>query len=220
MKIPPQWTFKDRHVAQGFDQHVREQLPWYDMATMAVAHVARHYIPVGGTVYDIGASTGNIGRAIQPILDARGAELFAIESSFEMAAKYRGPGHLIIGDVSRQGFRKFDLAVCFLVLMFLQPRHQLQVMERLLMQARPGSAIVIVDKFEGLGGYMQTVMHRLTMAAKLSTGTSPEAVMEKEFSLIGVQRPLSFNFVKKYLQNSTQFFRYGEFAGYVITKQE
>ena len=62
MQIPDSWTFKTDEVAQGFDSHVREQLPWYDALTQLVAMIARHYLPVGATAYDIGASTGNMGK--------------------------------------------------------------------------------------------------------------------------------------------------------------
>jgi tRNA (cmo5U34)-methyltransferase len=68
LKIPTDWTFKNADVAAGFDDHVREQLPWYDIATASVAHVIRHYLPDGGLMYDIGASTGNIGRAVADTL--------------------------------------------------------------------------------------------------------------------------------------------------------
>lgn len=44
MKIPREWTFENTSVASAFDKHVREQLPWYDMVTGALAHIARHYI--------------------------------------------------------------------------------------------------------------------------------------------------------------------------------
>ena len=90
--IPTHWTFRDQQVAAGFDRHVREQLPWYELATGAVAHVARHYVPEFGTVYDLGASTGNIGRALAPTLTARKAKLIPVESSQEMACLYAGPG--------------------------------------------------------------------------------------------------------------------------------
>jgi hypothetical protein len=48
MQIPQNWTFKSDHIADHFDQHVREQLPWYDLATFATAQMARHYVPQGG----------------------------------------------------------------------------------------------------------------------------------------------------------------------------
>jgi tRNA (cmo5U34)-methyltransferase len=44
MKIPEQWTFKCEEVAKGFDDHVREQLPWYDIATRIIAFECEHLI--------------------------------------------------------------------------------------------------------------------------------------------------------------------------------
>ncbi len=91
MEIPREWTFKNAQIAKAFDKHVREQLPWYDLVTGALAHIARHYIPQGGLVYDIGASTGNIGRALAPTLKERKARLVGIESSNEMCGQYPSP---------------------------------------------------------------------------------------------------------------------------------
>ena len=64
MQISQNWTFKSDHIANNFDQHVREQLPWYDLATFATAQMARHFVPQGGKVYDIGCATGNMGRVL------------------------------------------------------------------------------------------------------------------------------------------------------------
>ena len=95
MDIPTNWTFETSGVAKGFDRHVREQLPWYDLATNAILHVARHYIPENGLVYDFGASTGNIGRALAPVLKKRNAHLIGIEPSQEMIKLYKAPGETI-----------------------------------------------------------------------------------------------------------------------------
>src|SRR5512134_2715681 len=98
LEIPKHWTFRSRTVAKHFDRHVRDSLPWYDLATNAVAHFGRHYIPRGGVVYDIGASTGNIGLALKDTLIQRQAQFFAIEESQEMADRYEGPPQLIVAD--------------------------------------------------------------------------------------------------------------------------
>jgi tRNA (cmo5U34)-methyltransferase len=55
LAIPCDWSFRDERIAAAFERHVREQLPWYELATGAAAHVARHYLPERGTVYDLGA---------------------------------------------------------------------------------------------------------------------------------------------------------------------
>src|SRR5215469_4020742 len=86
--VPAEWTFRNRGVAEAFDAHVRESLPWYDLATGIIAHIGRCYIPPGGIVIDVGASTGNIGRALAPCLAARSASLIAIEAASEFKDMY------------------------------------------------------------------------------------------------------------------------------------
>lgn len=219
MTIPADWTFRNASVAHGFDRHVREQLPWYDMATGAVAHIARHYIPQNGVVYDIGASTGNIGRALADTLTARHARLIAIEASSDMAALYSGPGELLIDDATECDVEPFDVAVCFLMLMFVPVAKRRAFVRKLVARMLPGGALIIFDKEEAASGYVGTVLHRLTLAGKVATGTNPAAIVEKELSLSGIQRPLSPRFIQTLCVNAHEIFRFGEFAGYVIEAQ-
>lgn len=217
LDIPTDWTFQNTAVARQFNKHVREQLPWYDLVSGAAAHFARHYIPTGGKVYDIGASTGNFGRLISPALKARGASLIAIEQSAEMAAMYDGPGELRVADAMDFNFEEFDLAICFLVLMFLPPSARKAWLTKLVGQCRHGGAVILVDKVENPGGYFGTALHRLTMAGKVSTGTLAEDIIAKELSLPGAQRPLPPSFVEFAVPGGArQFFRFGEFAGWVL----
>lgn len=208
------WTFNNEHVAQIFDMHVRGQLPWYDLVTDAVGHLSRHYIRTGGRVYDIGASTGNIGRKLERTLSNRYCEFVAIESSEEMAKQYDGPERLVIGDATKYPFERFDLAVCFLTLMFIDVVKRRHLINKLAGLCNVGGAIIIVDKEVGVGGYMQTAFSRLTMAMKRPDYIS---TTEKEISLAGIQRPIERKVLPK---KAVEFFRFGEFAGYVIEKPE
>src|SRR5882724_12743068 len=92
MQIAQNWTFKAADVADEFDRHVREQLPWYDMATGAMSHVARHYLPRGGSMLDVGCSTGNVGRALLDVIEERRIRVLGIDDSAEMINRYIGPG--------------------------------------------------------------------------------------------------------------------------------
>ena len=78
------WTFETKEIADTFDSHVREQLPWYDMVTDAVVYIIRNYLPERGTVVDIGASTGNLIDKIIPLVRERNGSIHAIEKSREM----------------------------------------------------------------------------------------------------------------------------------------
>lgn len=220
MQIPTDWTFKSASVAEGFDRHVREQLPWYDLATGAVAHIARHYIPEGGLVYDIGASTGNVGESIRDVIEKRSAEFVAIDSSPDMAKRYAGPGEFVVADALDFAFERFDVAVCFLVLMFLPPERRGAWLSSMAGKIKPGGAMIVFDKIEGPSGYLATVLHRLTIAGKVSSGVPPADIIAKELSLSGVQRPLPPGFIEAASANAVEVFRFGEFAGWVIEAPE
>jgi tRNA (cmo5U34)-methyltransferase len=211
MIVPTDWTFKSNYVAQGFDQHVREQLPWYDLMAGATAHIARHYLPEGGTVLDIGSSTGNLGALLSPVLETRKANYIAVDNSEQMAAAYRGPGSLVIDDVRTMEIPEHDVCVLFLVLMFVEPRLRLQILEKIAAKTRLGGIVIVVDKLTGAGGYLGTVLSRLALAGKKASGVSGDEIIDKELSLAGVQRPMALQELDGY----TEVFRFGEFYGCV-----
>jgi len=210
------WTFDTPEIAKAFDGHVRGHLPWYDMVTDAVALAVKHYIPPGGLVYDIGCGNGNMGRALAPVLDSRRARLIAVDSSIPMCANYKGPGKVVCSDICAVNFEAFDVAVSMLTLMFLSPEDQERVLRMLRTYAIAGGAIVLVEKVGGSGGYVQTVMQRMTFAAKVKQGTGLAEVMGKELSLVGVQRPLDPKIIYNTFPNAAEIFRFGEFVGYLI----
>ena len=215
--IPDNWTFRSPDVAQHFNQHVREQLPWYDLATLAVAHFGRHYIPTGGIVYDIGASTGNVGLALQETLNQRKASFTAIEESQDMAARYQGPERLVVADAVTYGYEPFDFGVAFLVFMFLPVGQRVGYLQRLISLTKPGGALIIVDKVQMPPGYVGTAFSRLTLQQKLAVGAQPEAILRKELSLAGYQRPLD---PRMFPRTAKTFFQMGEFVGWIIEAPE
>ena len=215
MEIPTDWTFRNKGVAKAFDNHVRESLPWYDLVSGAVAHTVRHYLPENGLMYDIGASTGNIGKLIDESLTARKVSLISIESAAEMAEHFEAQGILEIADCVTYDYKPFDVATIFLVLMFLTIDQRQTLIQSLIDKCRKGGAIIIVDKIETKANYIGTINRRLTLAGKVATGVSPEQIIAKELSLAGIQRPLKETELP---ESAESFFRFGEFAGWIIEK--
>lgn len=218
MKIPNEWTFKSKEVADGFNRHVREQLPWYDLTTGIIAHIARHYIPAGGVVYDVGASTGNIGRAIQDTLTQRNATFYAIDNAQEMADIYQGPGEFVISDAMEYEFKNFDFAVAFLAVMFFPVAKRKQWISNMVSKINPGGALIIFDKCSPGSGYSSSVISRLTLAGKVSQGVSADEIIKKELSLAGIQRPIDWKNIIP--AKAIEVFRFGDFCGWLIEKGE
>lgn len=215
--MPEHWTFDSREVAKRFDAHVREQLPWYDQLTAAVVHIGAHYIPEGGLVYDIGASTGNTGRLLAPYLTERHASLVSIEQSPKMCEMWSGPGELVLADALQYDFKPFDFGICLLTLMFLPVAKRAEFVAHLQNLVRPGGALVIVDKVLSPPGYAGTVLRRMAMKWKLDAGATPDEIVAKELSLGGVQRPINPHIIPV---DAHKFFHFGEFAGWVWERSE
>lgn len=218
-QVPDAWTFEGSDIADNFDQHVREQLPWYDLVTSAVVQIGRHYISKGGLVYDIGASNGNVGRALAPVLAERNAYLIGIEESRAMADRYDVPGftsltHVEHADAAAYDYKDCDFVVAMLALMFLRPCDVPRLIERVIAALEPGGALVVVERTMPPSGYPSVVTSRLTLAAKAAMGADARSIVAKELSLAGVQRPLDPRMLEGF--GAVEWFRFGDFAGYVM----
>jgi tRNA (cmo5U34)-methyltransferase len=208
------FTFDKEMTGKNFDSHVREQLPFYSMLTNAVSMIVRNYLPKNGRVYDIGASTGNITCSIEDFAKSRNADVHSIDSSHDMLMTWKGYGTAEVSDAVNFEYQKFDVAVCFLVLMFMTKEQRFDLIQKLLKNMRYGGVIIVVDKMNVDGGYFGTVLRRLTFDYKLQNGATPEQIIQKELSLSGIQRPFDDDEIGAY--NLRQFFQLGEFVGWVI----
>lgn len=205
------FVFSKKMVGENFNNHVKEQLPFYEMVTNAVTMIVRNYLPENGLVYDIGASTGNITSSIKDFAITRKAKVESIERSEEMAKTWKGYGIIHIGNATEFEYKEFDVCVCFLVLMFLSIEERKNLILKLKNKVKQGGIIIVVDKLLVDGGYFGTVMRRLTLDWKLKNGATPEEIISKELSLCGVQRPMT-----KSELIGKEFFRFGEFVGWVV----
>lgn len=221
MNIPDRWTFQNGHVAEHFDKHVREQLPWYELVTKATAFIARQYIQPGTRVYDIGASTGNIGRALKDTLQERKADLIAVESSAHMAKLYDAPGQVHLTTAQAEVYEPFSVAILFLTLQFVPPDERPRLLRKLTTKMAPTGVIIVVDKHlpHGFSGEVDSALYRLTLQAKLDAGATPDEIIEKELSLVGSARPYHLHQLLLMEDiHATEFFRYGHFAGHALTR--
>jgi tRNA (cmo5U34)-methyltransferase len=208
----PTWQF-DSDVAENFDAHIHEQLPWYDLVSQTILPcVARHYIPKGGVVYDLGCATGNVEASIGGIIHERNAALTAIDQSKPMIDRYKGNAKTILADITEYEYESFDFAVSLLTLMFVPVAKRVIFADRLIDKLNDGGAIFLVERFLPPEGYAGLINARLTLQAKLETGAEPDKIIQKELSLRGVQRPLGRDDVKGH-----EIFRFGDFSGYILS---
>lgn len=214
------WSFENKSISENFNTHVREQLPWYDMVSDAVAYIARNYLTEGERITDHGSSTGNMINKLLPLIIERKATIHGIEKSFSMYQKMQErffDSHLEClsleaGDICDYGFEESQIHIIFLTLMFVPVHKRKELLEVIKQKTKKGGVIIIVDKVLDHNGYFATVLKRLGMHWKIEQGAMLEDVIKKEMSLAGVQIPIDLELVK----DGKEFFRMGEFAGWVI----
>lgn len=217
MQIDKNWSFDG--VANNFGAHVREQLPFYDLLTETVAYMVCNYLPHDGLVYDIGCSTGNMFSVLSPILKERNANYIGIDSNEKMIeiardTQFEIPNSMFVqADAVRYNYKKFDVGILFLTLMFVPTAQQTRLLRRLESQLRDGGCLILVDKYYAYSGYLSTVMKRLTLYWKIRNGAKSGDVIDKELSLAGIQRPVS-----EISYSMTPFFQLGEFGGWILQK--
>lgn len=215
-ETPARWSFELPTVASHFDAHVREQLPFYELATTAVADLVRFYLQPGGTLLDIGASTGNVSRACFDVLDERNAKAINVEPSQEMVARFRGVGDVVQARIENIDVPQCDVAVSFLTLGFVPPKERRQLIGRILKSIAPGGALVLVERVEC--DRNATASRLLISSAKLRNGSPAQSVVAKEVSIAGVLRPVCCEMLAAF--SPWLFFAYGDFHGYVIERPE
>lgn len=211
MRIPEEWTFQDSEIAEHFDNHVREQLPWYNIATSMTAHIARNYLPENGVFLDLGCSTGNVTNACRKTIKHRKAKTINIDNSIDMASRFQGVGEVTLANIESYDFPDFDVAVLFLSLMFVPVSERVELIKRLKERVNAGGVILIIDKVESFSGYSGQVISRLNLVNKLEAGAKPDDVLAKELSLSGVQRPVKPEMLKSF----SKWFQIGEFCGFL-----
>ena len=159
------WTFNVLPCQAG--RRSEKQSPWYDMATAAVAMIARPYIPQGGKVYDLGCAAGNVGRVLAPTLHEREAQFVALDGCRDVVVDYCGPGRAIMADVASYPYKPFDVAVAFLTLMDLPSSTRQLLLSTLRSKMRPGGAIIIINKEKPPRGSLSATASRLTFGCKV-----------------------------------------------------
>lgn len=232
------WSFNTKEIAATFDKHVRSQLPFYDMLTNATVHLARSFVTSGGRLLDVGSATGNVGRALIPLMQQRESIMDAVEPSetmIDVCLKTFSEverKHIRLNNHTIEDFLSHDSRAdsvggycfisCFLTLMFVSPPARERVIKSLIDTLAPGGAMVVVDKVEQRRGIIGQAINRMSWSAKLDQGQTAEEIVTKELSLAGQQIPFLSNFRSLFVTCETdvaEFFQFGEFVGLLVVKR-
>lgn len=229
MAIVEDWTF-DNGIVNSFEEHVRQSVPGYAMFEDYIVSLSRFFIPCGGKVLDLGASTGELAEAIYNCNKNRISFFGVIDNSNDMFAKLqeRFNGNYYFDccktDIS-YGIpisEDFDFIVASLVLQFIPVNTRHIVLEDCFTHLTTNGAMVVVEKIVQETGNDQAMFDTIYQSNKHFNGLSAQQLYDKTQSLVGIMTPLTSKENEEMFKECgfkvTSFFQLGCFKGWILRK--
>ncbi len=218
------WVF-DEKVAPKFDDHVRKSVPDYDRIQDMAASFADWFVKDGGSVVDLGASTGETLLRIKNRNPNKEIDVIGYDNSRAMIQQAKAKGvDVHFCDLSMlTEMRGHDYGVSLYTLQFLRPGAKQTVLSVCYDSLKRGGGFFVVEKVLGSIPEFQDIAQQLYWEMKMENGLSPEEVLNKAAALRGNMFPATV------AENEALFRRVGfvrhelvyrhlQFAGWLLMK--
>lgn len=184
------WTFDG--FGGAFDEHVTAHLPHYRDVQDLVAHVSRYALPHGGTLADVGASTGATLDVISEVLPMREFTAHLYDSDRSMLDQVAHPLGVDVRlhhqDVTREplAHRDADLTTALWVLQFLHPSARRPLLAALRARSAPSGVLLVAAKVRHPDARWQEVADGALADWKSAHGVTGDQQVAKTAALRGV----------------------------------
>lgn len=190
------WSFAGP-VADHFDTHVARSVPQYAAGHRIITTLAGHFLPPGGTLYDVGCSTGALLAALDTAHQGREVRLIGVDAEPDMVRVARrrftdrADVTIVQADVRALEWRPADVIVAHYCVQFTPVADRPALLAAMHAALRPGGALLWFEKTLAPTPQLQDVMGQAYADHKLSEGYEPAEVLAKARSLRGVLAPLT-----------------------------
>ena len=191
------WSFKD-DVSKKFDQHVTKSVPFYPEGHDLVCQLSDYFVKHDSICYELGCSTGTL---IKKLADRNsqksGVRYVGIDIEPDMAAlanKKKEPYpnvQIVADDILQYDFEESDFIVAYYTIQFVRPSERQQLFDKIYNSLKWGGAFLLFEKVRSCDARFQDIMTTMYNEYKLNNGYTPEEIMGKSKSLIGILEPFS-----------------------------
>lgn len=188
----------DESVAAAFDNMAQRSIPGYEEAVRTTCWlIARDFS--GGTIFDLGASTGTLELSLGPWLKENLTKVVAVDLSEPMVEIGRkrtadaGLSNFVewrVEDIAQTPIVDAGMVVCNYVIQFTNPEERTNLYRKIWEGMRPGAWLVLSEKTVEDGATEEFFRARYE-DFKRTQGYSEEEIENKRRALEGVLRPWS-----------------------------
>ncbi|TDD64349.1 methyltransferase domain-containing protein, partial [Jiangella aurantiaca] len=191
------WTFAG-DVPRVFGDHVRHSVPLYDIGHDLVCDLATSFLGRDGrgVGYELGCATGELLHRLATHSPVHAAARWIgvdREEGMTTAARERCAGlgnvELVHGDLTTLDYEACDFVVAYLTLHFIPIDQRVPVIRRLHDALRPGGALFLFEKVLAANAQLEDLFTTLHYRWKRGAGLSPEEILNKKDSLVGILKP-------------------------------
>lgn len=222
------WIF-DEEVARVFESHISLSIPMYDELHRMVVEQAANFLFDGGTICDLGTSTGKGLRGLNDCYSKLKLSYFAVDESGAMLEKARE----LCANIDNVSYYKGKvencilpsccLILCIYTLQFIEPSNRLYVLSKCHEALIDGGALLLAEKCIADDSFYEDNFTLYHENLKLRNGLSLCEIQAKRRSLKGVLIPLSLRDNIKMLNDAgfnccEVFFKWYNFVGVIAKK--
>ena len=229
--IKEDFAFNEQ-VAEVFDDMLDRSVPFYGAVIEAIAGLLKNYAPKGGTIYDLGCSTGGtlleLGRRLSHMemtligVDNSSAMLEKAEKKAEMFSKSKLITFLE-ADILTHDFSDADVIICNYILQFLRPMVRPDFIRKLYSSLPKGGILIISEKTISHDRSLNREFIAMHHQYKRDRGYSELEIAAKREALENVLIPFSKTENIELLKNAgfsgiETFFQWFNFCSFIAIK--
>jgi tRNA (cmo5U34)-methyltransferase len=187
-------------VPRVFVDHARRSVPLYDVGHDLVCDLSSCFVGRSGhgLGYELGSSTGELLRRLATHGPSNATTRWIgldREPGMVAAAREHCAGldnvDLMQGDVTATSFERCDFVVAYLTLHFVPLEQRVEVVRRVYEALRPGGAFFLFEKVLASDARLEDLVTTVHYRWKRRAGLSPEEILNKKESLLGVLQPVT-----------------------------
>lgn len=221
--IRERWAWDDG-LADTFDEHAAASIPLYAEQRALTLELSDWFASPGGTVYDLGSSTGTLAAALAERHPQ--SRVVGVDSEQEITHRARQLGsaaEFITADVGAMNLDRAGLIIAHHLTPFLSADDRRALLHRIHAALQPAGALILFEKTEPVDAAAAALCHSILAAYKLASGLSAAEVLAKDFSLRGVMDLWPAARTADELQSAgfstvTSIFRWMNWDGYLAVR--
>jgi tRNA (cmo5U34)-methyltransferase len=230
-QAPPDFTFNAR-VAEVFDDMLQRSVPCYQQVIDMTATLLARFVPAGGTVYDLGCSTGTTLLELSRRLAAKEITWIGIDSSAAMIEKATLKAEMLArtnairfvhGDITTLDPEPCGACILNYTLQFIRPLARKSFLARLHAALRPGGILIVSEKIISHDLLLNRAFIDFYHDFKRGRGYTETEIARKREALENVLIPFSIKentelLAKAGFARVEPFFQWFNFASFVAVR--